>query len=516
MKEDLLVAWALQNQDEFFTISDRFHEGSCRSEPWVRLWPLLWKGYQQHERFPAISEVDQLINKLDLDATTKVVACDILRQAYTAPVSTYTQDDIQRYLVLQEFHKLGMDMVGAFDKSASLQSQVDFYTSKLERISAMLGTRQMGTRYSPFDNPRQWYEKLREGYGANPLPTPFYRLNKKLRGGGILPTLTLLVGPTGGGKSTLLKAIEMHACRQGKRWVNYTLDDSEGDMLERQYAHILRRPILPADILDEQRREEIGRILEERMEKEYPGCYEGYSIEPNRYTFKDVVRHLTQLQAHYRREDLIARKHGYEIADEDLGRIDGVGIDTGDQMRTEQNYKSDWLVLEKLYESAVGVSKRFHCPVVCTVQGNQETVGASQITVRNLGGSYGKAKPAKLILGVAQTVQQSQSAHTIDPAADYITSNLHHLHGYDPLMDRNTEWEPAYICVIKNTMASSEAGRGMVKNVMVPVLIDFSTCRMLEDFSKPEELMRASNKTLAEEREAQGVTSRASKKGAKG
>lgn len=507
IEEKTALAWILQNQDEFWLFAERFREDQFKTEPWTRIWPQLLKGWKQHETFPTPEECDQVLNGLGLEVPTRTLAAELLRGAFTMSVSEYTRADIIKWLVTSEFINLGSMLLQTTQSKHDLQGQIEFYQTQLEGISLLLGERNIGIPFSPMDDPENWHQQLEEQFDSEPLPTPFARLNRKLRDGGMHPTLVLVVGPTGGGKTATTLTMSAHCSRLGLRSVNYALDDNPGELLERWYSLALRKPISYADARDVSKRAAIGKALRAQIAMEYPGLWQGYSLDPDKYSPRDILRHLHQVQHKFRLYDIahnrrIKAERGPEellIPDEQLGKIDLVTIDTADQVRATRHYRDNWMEQEKLFSELSAGPKMTKSPWICTVQGNQETVGATQITLRNVGGSYGKAKPAKLILGFAQTVAQSQQRATINHTSDYVKANLEHMFTYCPHNDKDVEWEPGYICIIKNTRASNIRGAGPVKNVMLPVLVDFSTCRMIENYEMPEELMRADKKTVAEE-----------------
>lgn len=500
-------------------LADNFKHDSFQTEPWSRLWPLLLKGWKQHERWPALNELDLVLNSSGMEAATKLVAGARLKEAFQVEVSSYTKEDIVNWLAMHEFTSIGAELLNARESKHTIQEQIDYQRERLEKLERIAaGEKSLGEVFNLTGSTDSWWTHIEDSYGAKPKPTGILRLDKKLRHGGVRPTIALIVGPTGGGKTTVLMSIGAHTVRQGGRWVQYVLDDSEGDVRERWYQHILQRPLTLEDMTVPARQAAVKKALDKKYAEEYLGQWVGINIEPDKFTPREILRDLESLQRRFIQEDLQWVKDGRGfIPPDEIGQIDGVGIDTADQIKPSRTSKDSWYEMEKMFSELSHIPKRINCPLWLTVQSGQEGVGASQITVRNVGGSYGKAKPAKLILGLAQTVAQTQNRQVVNPASEWYLDNKQHMWAYNPELDRKLEWEPAYLCIIKNTMA--EGRSGLVKNVALPMLIDFSTCRMIEDYSKPENCMAADRKTIAEEKEAAGGPPAAhnqnSKRGAK-
>lgn len=504
IQEDTAISWCLQNPEEFWMLSEQFHPKQFHNPPWDILWPVLLKGFREHNRWPDPSEFPTLVNRLDLEAATKMVAAERLRDALATPVSSYTKADITRWLSLQKFRSIGEELLNASESRHSIQEIIDHQKAALEEIERIsAGVKPLGQRYSPMDDPDGWADSLEDDYGGKPQPTGFYRLDSILRDGGVRPTLVLIVGPSGGGKTTVLLAIEAFCVRNGGRVLHYHNDDSQGDMRNRWYSRVIQRPITMDDRKDPERKRVISEQLRQRYATDYQGRWEGVPLEPDQDTPKAIIADIKRLKREFIAEDRAwCLRTGNHIPEEELGEISAIGVDAGQQVKPERPIQGrSELEMEKMFVALSYVPKIFHCPLYLTVQGGQQTVGATQITMRDLSGSYGQAKPAKLILGVAQTVAQSQGQVTVDTASEFYTANKHHLWDYNEQLDRNVEWQPLSLCVIKNTMA--EGRSGLVKNVIFPMLADFSTCRIIEDFSSARQLMRSSHRTLMEEREAQ-------------
>ena len=520
--ETNIVAWCLQNPEEFWALSDRLGPQAFRSEPWRTVWPLLHQGYQHHSRFPTLVEVGSYLARLNVDPLARMPYVGAVRTAMVSDVGAYTAAEVTSWAAQNELLRVAEKIMSG-SGPADLAARLDYCERQLENIRLLMGERSLGVRFDPLDF-SQWWADIEEDYGAPPITSGFSRVDKKLRDGGIRPTMVLIVGPTGGAKTTLglrTARANLRTARGtfrgrplGSRWVEYFLDDNKGEIRQRVTQAFLQRALRAPDY-DPGNRERIAAAARHVRETQFPGEFYCFDVEPDKFGPHDFVRHLLQLQAGFRAEDEKLIAQGADIPRP--GCVAGIGIDTGDQVKAvhQGRNNSDWYVLEKTFSALSSIPKRIKAPIFLKVQGNQESVGASQITLRNVGGSFGKCKPAKLIMAAAQTVMQSQTRRTIDWNEECWQANRSALWDVDFTADRNTAWEPLSLCIIKNTAGSGDIDAGIVKNVIVPLYVSFASSRVIENFSAPDEMMRTDKKTAIEEKEAysSGPPSRAGKRG---
>lgn len=504
--EELIISFFLQNPTEFNFVSDRLGGEVFTQEPWKRVWPHLYRSWESCKTFPHIDELGTMMRKVECNELSRDMLTQRLKGLYKADVSAFSQQEALNWIASREMVKLGDHFVGVSSSKHDLAAQIKFARERLDKIEHLVGgsSQSIGKMVDMFGDEAidNWGALVEEEYGADPLPIGLPRMDKKLKGGGVRPTLVLIVGPTGGGKTTVFHNWARSVARAGGRTLLYALDDSLGDLLERQGSFMVRRPTNEDDFKDPTT---VQAVMRYRRGQEFPGgSFRVVSAEPDRWTPQDYMRDIARKQAELTQIDLEMRKAGWDIPDEDLGRINLIGIDTADQIRESHPHKDTWMSQQRMFSELSFIPKRFKCPLCLVVQGGQETVGATQITLRNVGGSYGKSKPAKLVVALAQTVKQSQNPVTIDWTKTCWKENLPNLWNCNPQTDKDTQWERASLCLIKNTMASGEPGVGAVRNVIMPMLVHFGSSRIIEDWESPEEWMRQDAKTAREEKDAWG------------
>lgn len=216
-------------------------------------------------------------------------------------------------------------------------------------------------------------------------------------------------------------------------------------------------------------------------------------LEPETYTPTDIIRILEEIQIKCRAADLAAG-----CSEEDAGVFDLIIGDTADQIRPDRGYKDAWYEVGKTHQKLCTIPERFNCPWIATVQGGQQTVGAAQITERDIGEGYGKGKPYKLILGVAQTPAQYHGDQTVNIADTFVQANLANMTNYSYPADKDTVWKPMSLCLVKNTRAVSRKGHAANK-VKIPLLVSYGTQRLIVDYTQAETPLATSMQTHRED-----------------
>lgn len=508
VSEATILRWCIDHPDDYAMVAHRMSDYHINYPPWKLVWRALTALHKDHGTFPSHPELKRVLGRnVKFDPDTMAHLLREVDYLYTVPSTEISGEEVRSFVTSRELMEIGQLAQALAQDRDGMREGVSKLLRRVEDLTMMVGRKATKNRtFSPFDlqevqNVREFFEEMYGGGGV--VPTGIARLDRRLKGGGMQSHLTLVVGPTGGGKSTFALQVALHNLKLGKRVVYFALDDSRGELSERIGSHLLRTDVTEVDW-----EEGVFQSLVAEQLKGYPGDWHGEELDPDEFTPEDLAGHLKMLQFGFARKD---RERG--VPEEECGRIDLVIVDSGDQLKSGYR-QDDWTALTKLFDRATIIPKRFGCAFIMTVQGNQESVGASQITVRNVGGTYGKVKPAKLVLGFAQTLYQRHEKRYINWDRAEVKANLGNLQTVSRETDMNTSFTPWWLCIMKNTRARSVDGPASW--VKLPMLVDYSTCRVAEDFESPEELILEDKKTKREENEAAGPPEqRAGKRGAK-
>lgn len=484
--EKSLLAWCIRNPDEFEGVASQIRTKHFQDLYATNVWPILLEVWERHEEWPTEGEAVHIIQQRLRGNPMLPPLLVYVKELYTLQLSGVTGEEVKRWCIQREIQDLSARLA-SFSVAVQNKSITD-YALELEQLRTQFDLsmnlaedEEEGEDYDPLSDSTidSLEDDMEEDWGAPPLSTGFIRLDRKFRDGGIRPQGVLILGPTGGGKSTFAMCVALHNTTQGKRGIYLSFDDHKGDLRERAHCNILCAEV---EFENERRRGTLPRIqqeLKETIKEFYPGRLIFKNLDAEQYGPSDILRIIARIQRRLEAED---RKNGVPL--EQQGNIDYVILDTADQIKGEGKNRSEWYEVGKTHQVLNLIPKRFKCVLFSIVQTGQQTVGAAQITERDIGEGYAKGKPYKLILGVAQTHYQYQTDTVVSITESLIRDNIDHLHNYCIDRDRNTKWKPFWLCVSKNTRGSS--AHGQANKVKIPMLVNYGSCRIIENFMETE------------------------------
>lgn len=511
MEQDLVsdlgvVGWALQiPSEQFFPFSNRLKDLHFQSQSMKLLWKRLISIYEHHERFPSLGEAAQVVASItELDPDGRNLLLPLLQKCYTVDVSGYTGETITNWVAERSLGELSITMNAwaSGDKQRTLAEELTRIKTQIEELEQLGTDAELGTPFRPFcaatiANPAQAVEL---SYAGNTFATGYPGIDNRLRNRGFRGHGSIIFGPTGGGKTELVLNMALHGVRKGARVLWFSFDDDAGELQERVFSNTICESFRP---LAESNPNWAQKRLEAAYQERVVGTFEGVRLQPSTYTPQDLSRAALKMQRRFRKEDLQAMLE-YNV--DDPGSIDLAVFDTTDQVKAHRHYQKEWYELEKLFEQMCGLTEILQCPVMLTSQGGQETMGASQATLRNISNAFGKNRAAKFIGANAQTYHQIHNKKQINFSHPKVQANLVHLAamGVDPFRDRETRFEPFWFCILKNTLADDSIHEN-VRLVKLPFLFHHRTCRVVEDYEMEVEPIMEDRKTQREERQADGT-----------
>lgn len=402
-QELLILAYFVQNPEAFYTYGDRVKDIHFDYSPAQAIFSLMRAVHHKYERLPTLVELTTIARRKLAGKTSVAVVSKILgdiEDVYSADVSEATGEHISSFVVRRELVRLSIDLQGEYDEE-KVSEKLSQYQERLESIQ-LLTAKETGLGVFPFskkalDNPLSYIEDL---YGGEPVGFGFERLDAKMRGGMRPGELGIILAATGVGKTMFLLNIALHvAIKQRRNVVYYAFDNVLAEMLERVYSSVSGVEIDEEKDSTEYRSSILGGL---------GGDYnENFLLLPapaNSLTPKDIHRNLLKCQRIFYRNDI---KKG--VPEEEAGKIALVVIDYGDLVQSARQYKDYHLELGRVFDEFNGLAQRLNVPILTATQGNKESLGAEEVSLKNISYSYKKSWTASFVGALCQTDDEYQA-----------------------------------------------------------------------------------------------------------
>jgi replicative DNA helicase len=213
----------------------------------------------------------------------------------------------------------------------------------------------------------------------NPISTGWHKIDKITHGGLGIGELTVVIAPTGAGKSHVLVHLGAQALKQGKNVVHITLELADTAVARRYDAcltgHNLNQLIENKEDILEKIQDVDGQLIV----KEYP---------TKSATIGMIKNHLEKIRQHEMAVDMIILDYG------DLVRP------SGGNKNSEKRHD-----LESIYEELRGLAQEFKCPVVTASQTNRKGLNEEVITMESISEAFNKCFVADFIISLSRTIK---------------------------------------------------------------------------------------------------------------
>ena len=227
----------------------------------------------------------------------------------------------------------------------------------------------------------QDFEERFKFKARNPISTGWPKIDKVTKGGLGIGELSVVVAPTGAGKSHVLVHLGAQALKQGKNVVHYTLELSDTAVARRYDAcltgHNLDDLLEQKDDILEQIKEVDGQLII----KEYP------TKSASTTTIRNHLEKVKQTQM----------------------EVDMVIVDYGDLLRSVHRNTEKRHDLESIYEDLRGLSQEFRCPVITASQTNRKGLNEEVITMESISEAFNKCFVADFIISLSRTIKDKNS-----------------------------------------------------------------------------------------------------------
>ena len=215
----------------------------------------------------------------------------------------------------------------------------------------------------------------------HPVGTGWNKIDNLTKGGLGAGELTVVIAPTGAGKSHVLVHLGSEALKQGKNVVHYTLELSDTAVARRYDACLTGHNL---DELEEQKDSIFDKIKDvdgQLIIKEYP------TKSATTVTIKNHLEKVRQNQM----------------------EVDMVIVDYGDLLRGTYRTAEKRHELESIYEELRGIAQEFNCPLVTASQTNRKGLSEEVITMESISEAFNKCFVADFIISLSRTIKDKNS-----------------------------------------------------------------------------------------------------------
>jgi replicative DNA helicase len=213
----------------------------------------------------------------------------------------------------------------------------------------------------------------------NPISTGWHKIDKITHGGLGIGELTVVIAPTGAGKSHVLVHLGAQALKQGKNVVHITLELADTAVARRYDACLTGHNLNHLIENKEDIFEKIQGVDGQLIIKEYP---------TKSATIGMIKNHLEKIRQHEMALDMIILDYG------DLVRP------SGGNKNNEKRHD-----LESIYEDLRGLAQEFKCPVVTASQTNRKGLNEEVITMESISEAFNKCFVADFIISLSRTIK---------------------------------------------------------------------------------------------------------------
>ena len=258
----------------------------------------------------------------------------------------------------------------------------------------------------------------------NPTTTGWSQIDEITRGGFGVRELSVVIAPTGAGKSMVLVHQGATALELGKTVVHYTLELADTIVGQRYDSCItgvgLKDLIHSKDIVMEKIKDVAGRLII----KEYP---------TKSASTKNLENHIEKLL-----------KRGI--------KPDVVIVDYADLLRPRRSSSEKRHELENIYEELRAIAQKHECTVLTASQTNRGGLNAEVITMESISEAFNKCFVADFIYSLSRTPTDKQS----NKGRIFIAKNRNGPDGlvYNAFVD----WSNVTIKILEESPEDTEIG----------------------------------------------------------
>lgn len=329
--------------------------------------------YKSHPSKEIISSLIRSSLEDETDATKRQLR-EFFARALSKPVedSEYVKEVSLDFCKKQKLKEAILKSIGLLESSSyeNIKSTIDDATK-------------LGIDNNHGHDYKKDFEERYQIKARSPISTGWKRIDDLTRGGLGKGELTVVVAPSGAGKSMALVHLGASALKQGKTVIHYTLELSDSTIGLRYDSCITGVPLADLHSLKDRVKEDCINIAGELFIKEYP----------TKSATTNTIRSSL--------DKLLKRNK----------KIDMVIIDYADILKGVVNFKEKRNELESIYEDLRAIAQEYECSVVTASQTNRSGLTAEVITMESISEAFNKCFVADLICTISRTIKD-RSANT--------------------------------------------------------------------------------------------------------
>tara|TARA_R110000824_G_scaffold11622_14_gene50978 strand:+ start:1168 stop:2529 length:1362 start_codon:yes stop_codon:yes gene_type:complete len=215
----------------------------------------------------------------------------------------------------------------------------------------------------------------------NPISTGWSKIDKITHGGLGIGELTVIVAPTGAGKSHVLVHLGAQAIKQGRNVVHITLELADTVVAQRYDSCITGYNLNNLLENKEAILENIQNVDGQLIIKEYP------TKSASTNTLKNHLEKIRQNEM----------------------SIDMIIVDYGDLLRPTAKVTEKRHELESIYEELRGLAQIFECPLITASQTNRKGLNEEVVTLDSVSEAFNKCFVADLIISLSRTIRDKNT-----------------------------------------------------------------------------------------------------------
>jgi replicative DNA helicase len=329
--------------------------------------------YGVHPRYDTL----ETILKGDLDTYDEAVQTQ-MRQFYGRIKSTYKELSDSEYVKTKAIDFCKKQVL----KKAIMESVKLIKTSSFDEIEKVIQNALSLGADSNFGH--DWLKDVEERFivkSRNPITTGWREIDELTKGGFGVRELSVVIAPTGAGKSMIMVHLGAEALKLGKTVVHYTLELSDTVTGSRYDSCITRVPLGDLTYSKQIVMDKIKDVPGKLIIKEYP---------TKSASTQTIKSHLEKLK----------KKGVYP---------DMIIVDYADLLRPVRNTAEKRHDLENIYEELRGIAQINNCAVVTASQTNRSGLNAEVITMEAISEAFNKCFVADFIFSLSRTATDKQS-----------------------------------------------------------------------------------------------------------